>query len=274
MIAWACATWSGMLLAGALAFRDDAPPPARVAIAGRSAWTAAWAAAMCLLLLEPGAPVDLAFGLPAGAWTAACALAGPRRARIGIGAAAVLAFAALAAGPREASAAVCGLLAGSLSLHAAMSPARIRVRLALYWASFVGSFAVLVPLALRGDAPVAPVVPLPLLLVPIGAAVALAWAGTRAFLRSGGTPEPLDPPDRLATNGIYARVRHPIQIAEILFVKAGALAVGGLLPFAWSGAFALALIFPLRWYEEWRLARRFGDAWHAWRRATPAYFPR
>jgi protein-S-isoprenylcysteine O-methyltransferase Ste14 len=93
----------------------------------------------------------------------------------------------------------------------------------------------------------------------------VATFATLEFARAGGTPEPLDPPPRLVTTGIYAHFRHPIAWAEASFV----IAALALRPSVWVGiytlGFVIALFGPLRIREERALARRYGATYAAWR---------
>jgi len=79
---------------------------------------------------------------------------------------------------------------------------------------------------------------------------------------------------RPASDGPFAHLRNPIQLAEIGMVAAAALWCWHPLTAIYALAFALALLAPVRWYEEHRLRARFGAAYDHYRRVTPAYLPR
>ena len=96
---------------------------------------------------------------------------------------------------------------------------------------------------------------------------------TRAFATAGGTPEPFDPPARLCRTGVYAHLRHPIQLAEILFVASGAAVLGTRAALWYLVLFTCALVGPLRVLEERDLVARFGTAAADYRRACPRFFP-
>lgn len=92
------------------------------------------------------------------------------------------------------------------------------------------------------------------------------WAN-RTPARSAGSVE------RLVTDGVYAKVRHPIYSADIFlawgivcFHPAAWLAAG----VAWGTA---ALIVWMK-LEETVLARRFGDAYRDYQRRVPMIVPR
>ncbi len=109
-------------------------------------------------------------------------------------------------------------------------------------------------------------------LLVLGAA-GLAWCFL-VFLRvGGGTPNPIDPPNALVTQGPFAWTRNPIILSHALasfgvaFIVAsptmaiGVLAIGGLVPFIVR-------------HEEGSLERRFGDAYVRYRDAVPRWIPR
>ncbi len=80
--------------------------------------------------------------------------------------------------------------------------------------------------------------------------------------------------ERLAVDGPYARVRHPLYSGNIIGLTGFAVA-GGL----WWGWLALAAIlwtfYPAAVeYEDRKLRRIFGDDWVTWSRNTPALLPR
>jgi len=78
---------------------------------------------------------------------------------------------------------------------------------------------------------------------------------------------------RLATAGMYAKIRHPQYVAFVIIM------IGFL--FQWPTLVTLAM-FPILVWVYVRLARReeaaseaeFGEAWRAYARATPAFIPR
>jgi protein-S-isoprenylcysteine O-methyltransferase Ste14 len=78
---------------------------------------------------------------------------------------------------------------------------------------------------------------------------------------------------RLVTEGIRARIRHPYYLAHLLHltgwaVGTGSTAIVGLEVFA---ILTGALMLPL---EERELVRRFGDEYRDYQRRVPAIFPR
>jgi protein-S-isoprenylcysteine O-methyltransferase Ste14 len=295
-LGWLALTYGGMLVAagaaclGPFSIRDGQQT-------GRAAWCAAWLAATIWYLSDlgvigvigrfrPSAPSALLAGAFApGAWTVAAALLArlPRRPA----AAAAIWMAAIAGSAMVAwrirGSFVGGSVAAAVALgglvdHAMARRRWLALRLAAYWGSFVGTFAVLIPVAVSARDGVPRAVPFelaaPLAGLLVAVATFLAIAATGAFAGAGGTPEPLDPPARLCRTGIYARLRHPLQVAEIFFVGSGTLLVGTRSALVFLALFTAALVGPLRVLEERRLASRFGAGFDEYRRWCPAFLPR
>ena len=77
----------------------------------------------------------------------------------------------------------------------------------------------------------------------------------------------------LATNGPYARVRHPLYTGNVLICIGFALASG--LWWAWPVGLVFVLLFyPTSIaYEDRKLHRLFPEAWEPWASVTPAIVP-
>jgi protein-S-isoprenylcysteine O-methyltransferase Ste14 len=101
--------------------------------------------------------------------------------------------------------------------------------------------------------------------------IALGTAAARAFVRAGGTPDPLDAPPRLVTDGVYARTRHPLQVAEALWLIATAVTFWDAWVLGYAVVSIVSLVGPLRLLEEALLEHRFGKDAVAYRRQTPAF---
>ncbi len=273
-------TYGGLGCAGMLASRAE---DAEIAAAGRGAWLTATLVLCAAWAVEGGSPQVLAGALGWAVGVAGYAFAGAlalERGRLGwgmlgLGLLGAVAGGALRSGGGEATGGALAVLAG-VGLGWAMRRGRHRgLRLLAYVFSFFVSFVVLIPrMVSLGAEPLS----LPgrggLLAGALLGALALGLAGGRALTRAGGTPEPLDPPTALCTTGIYAWIRHPIQIAEILAVLAGALAADTLPALIYAGGFALALKGPLRLLEEARLRERYGESYLEYQRRVPAWIPR
>jgi len=105
------------------------------------------------------------------------------------------------------------------------------------------------------------------------AGVILGFAAFRA-LGPALTPTPVPIADAgLRTDGVYARVRHPIYSAVLLMIAGYLVAFGSL----WSVAVAVALVIffwlKSRW-EDRLLAETYGESWVAWASRTGALVPR
>ncbi len=152
-----------------------------------------------------------------------------------------------------------------------------RARLAMHWASFAFVFAVWLPHMIdptwSSNAHVAAwrVVLSACLLC---AALWLARRGTRDLCAQGGTPDPLDPPLGLATRGIYAHIRNPIQAAEVLLVAVHSVLTGAQMHAVYTLCFGAGLMLPMRWYEERRLMARYGAPYLDYLKTVPAFLPR
>jgi len=78
----------------------------------------------------------------------------------------------------------------------------------------------------------------------------------------------------LATNGPYARVRHPLYTGNLLICLGFSLACGAW--WAWPVGIAfVALFYPTSIaYEDKKLRGLFPDVWEPWAKVTPAIVPR
>ena len=107
----------------------------------------------------------------------------------------------------------------------------------------------------------------------IGAGAAVGFSAFRA-LGSALTPTPVPIVGAgLRTEGIYARVRHPIYLAVLLLVFGYVIAFGSW----WSFLVALILVIffaaKARW-EDHLLAETYGPDWAVWASTTGALIPR
>jgi protein-S-isoprenylcysteine O-methyltransferase Ste14 len=93
-------------------------------------------------------------------------------------------------------------------------------------------------------------------------------------LRGGGTPVPFDAPPRLVRSGIYAYLRNPMQVSQILLFAAVGLTLGSY----WIALLALTAFFYSAGFasggEALDLQERFGTAWTQYRADVPAWLPR
>ncbi|MGE5279931.1 MAG: methyltransferase family protein [Deltaproteobacteria bacterium] len=108
----------------------------------------------------------------------------------------------------------------------------------------------------------------------VAAGYALAVWCVMLFIHVGeGTPLPFAGPRRLVIAGPYRVVRNPMVLGTVLFLLGDGLAMGsrGILYYACLVFFVMHLFVLL---EERSLERRFGAAYHAYRRQTPRWWPK
>ena len=160
----------------------------------------------------------------------------------------------------------------------------LMARSALQAVAFGGIWFVVLPAALlswRGVEPLAGVRGLwaagghPALLAVAGPALVWALAAVAEFaVRGGGTPLPLDPPERLVVSGPYAYVRNPMQLGAtlLLLVVAAALASPWLAVAA--GFAAIYSVGLAAWDEARDLGARFGRPYGRYRSAVGVWWPR
>ena len=115
-------------------------------------------------------------------------------------------------------------------------------------------------------------------------AIPLFGAGFFLYLKSGkhftaqqlgGLPEihGVNRDQRLVTEGIRSRVRHPVYLAHLCEMLAWSLGTG--LAVCWAlTAFAILTGTVMIRLEDAELEQRFGDSYRAYRRKVPAVLPR
>lgn len=152
---------------------------------------------------------------------------------------------------------------------------KLFLKVALFTLVVPGSIAVLIPLLIKWDRPVAGGATLWL-------GVCLLALGTLLYLRcvwdfavsGGGTPAPIDAPKRLVTNGVYRYSRNPIYVAVLIAVAGWASLFQALALVAYGVVlFALYSFFVQR-HEEPHLAREYGDEYAAYVATTGRWLPR
>lgn len=91
----------------------------------------------------------------------------------------------------------------------------------------------------------------------------------------GGMPEVhgKNPDQRLVTDGIRARVRHPVYAAHLCEMLAWSIGTG--LAVCWGlAAFAIVTGALMIRMEDAELENRFGDQYRAYRKSVPSVLPR
>ena len=117
-----------------------------------------------------------------------------------------------------------------------------------------------------------------------GAAALLFVCGLYVYSQSGknfsakqlgGLPEihGANRDQRLVTDGIRSRVRHPVYLAHLCEMLAWSVATG--LAVCWGlTAFAVVTGAVMIRMEDAELEKRFGDTYRAYRQSVPAVLPR
>ena len=111
-----------------------------------------------------------------------------------------------------------------------------------------------------------------LLLVP----GCLIWAWTMtAFLRTRGTPVPLNPPAKLIISGLYAHFRNPmITSLFLLMLGLGVLLRSLSLIFIFTPLFMLLNVLYIKVIEDKEMEKRFGEEYLEYKKKVPAFIPR
>jgi protein-S-isoprenylcysteine O-methyltransferase Ste14 len=76
---------------------------------------------------------------------------------------------------------------------------------------------------------------------------------------------------RLVTNGMHARMRHPIYFAHLCNLAGCAVGSGLLIPFVLLAISAFVTFPVMIWLEERELAKRFGQEFHDYKKAVPLF---
>jgi len=99
------------------------------------------------------------------------------------------------------------------------------------------------------------------------------WSVQTQLDRGRGTPLPVMPTQELLTDGPFRYCRNPMTLGAILAYLGIAVAARTTAGTALVLSFAAALLTYLKRLEEPELAERFGEAYLAYRRATPFIVP-
>ena len=152
---------------------------------------------------------------------------------------------------------------------------KLFLKVALFTLVVPGTVAVLVPLLLKWDRPIAggPTLWLGVCLLALGTVLYLRCVWDFA-VSGGGTPAPIDAPKRLVTNGIYRYSRNPIYIAEITVILGWAALFAAPILLAYAVVLFVILSIGVRVYEEPRLTQQYGDQYAAYTAQTPRWLPR
>jgi protein-S-isoprenylcysteine O-methyltransferase Ste14 len=148
----------------------------------------------------------------------------------------------------------------------------------VYAALFIGVVLVLLPeqiligTGITRPAQIGSVEAAGLVLVGLGAALALWCVGTFALVGQG-TPAPFDPPRKLVAAGPYRWVRNPMYIGAGMALTGAALFYEAAALVAFAAAFLVAAHLFVVFYEEPTLERTFGARYADYRNAVPRWVP-
>jgi protein-S-isoprenylcysteine O-methyltransferase Ste14 len=100
------------------------------------------------------------------------------------------------------------------------------------------------------------------------------WSVNTQLTRGRGTPLPVMPTQELLTEGPFRYCRNPMTLGTILAYLGMAVAARTTAGAAFVVALAASLLLYLKRLEEGELAERFGEAYLAYKDATPFIIPR
>ena len=100
------------------------------------------------------------------------------------------------------------------------------------------------------------------------------WSVNTQLTRGRGTPLPVMPTQELLTEGPFRYCRNPMTLGTILAYLGMAVAARTVAGTVLVLSLAASLLVYLKRLEEGELAERFGEAYLAYRRATPFIIPR
>lgn len=110
-----------------------------------------------------------------------------------------------------------------------------------------------------------------ILLVPGAAAVIWTYA---QFFGAGGTPVPINPPQKLITTGLYAYSRNPMLMGIFLVFFGVGVLIGSIsLTFIFSPLLVLFFYFQITKVEEKEMELKFGQAYRDYKQRVPRFFP-
>ena len=115
------------------------------------------------------------------------------------------------------------------------------------------------------------VVSLPFLI--IGVLLWLWCAGK--FIKTKGTPVPINPPPKLVTDGPYAYSRNPMMTGLFMIIAGIGILFGSItLTFIMTPLFVFISILEFKYIEEPELMKRFGKEYSGYKERTPIIIPK
>lgn len=146
-----------------------------------------------------------------------------------------------------------------------------------YTAFVVALWAVMLPGVLVGDTSGFHWRPWPLVAgagVLLVAATALVFYPARRLAACGARLMVTRPGPTLITDGVYGRVRNPIDVATTVIAFTSWMAVEAELLWVVPAAALVHFTIGVGLYEDRRLVEAFGDEFSMYRRRVPKWFPR
>ena len=114
---------------------------------------------------------------------------------------------------------------------------------------------------------------LSLLPLIIGAAVRL-WT-VYDFIKSRGSPFPLNPPQELIITGLYSRVRNPMLLGWFLMLSGVGILLSSIsLIIIFTPLFILLNALYIKTIEEKEMERKFGEHYLKYKASVPMFIPR
>jgi len=112
---------------------------------------------------------------------------------------------------------------------------------------------------------------MPFLLIGILLWTWSAWI----FLKTKGTPVPINPPPKLVTDGPYAYSRNPMMTGVFMMLAGiGILFESVSLTFIITPLIIIISILEFKYIEEPELEKRFGKEYTAYKKRTPIIIPK
>ena len=119
--------------------------------------------------------------------------------------------------------------------------------------------------------PFSMVVSMPLL---IGGALLWLWCAGK-FLKTKGTPVPINPPPKLVSDGPYAYSRNPMMTGLFMVMAGIGICFGSItLTFIMTPLFVFMSILEFKNLEEPELEKRFGKEYCDYKAKTPIIIPK
>ena len=92
--------------------------------------------------------------------------------------------------------------------------------------------------------------------------------------QGGGTPVPLDPPKKIVSGGLFARVRNPMYASYVAIALGEAILYRSWVLLGYTLGFALLLHAYVVRFEEPKLRARFGAEYERYCETTGRWLPR